>query len=157
MKAMKKGKNQMRIFPPCSALLVLLALAPGCSREPMSAIAAHNAGHGTAEVYDASFDEAWKAAHIALHWDQAGTPEDHPERQFVITNHPSSDAPSFLDQVGVWFEPIGPMKTRVSVVVMTGQESTAGVTGPDESSVQKDIAKALAFVQSGAPIPEKRP
>jgi hypothetical protein len=147
----------MQIFAPSSALLVVLWLAPGCSPEPVSAIAAHNAGHGTAEIYDASFDEAWQATHIALKWDQAGTPEDHLERQFMVTNHPSSEAPSFLDQVGVWFEPVGPRKTRVSVVVMSGQATTAGVTGNDESSVQKDIARALPYVQSGAPIPEKRP
>jgi hypothetical protein len=149
----------MRILASSSTLLLSLALslAAGCSPDPVSAISAHNAGHGTAAIYDATFDEAWRAAHIALKWDQAGTPEDHPDRQFVITNHPTSEAPSFIDQVGVWFEPMGPMKTRVSVVVMSGQETTAGVTGPDESSVQKDIAKALGFVQSGGPVPEKRP
>jgi hypothetical protein len=149
----------MRIVASSSTLLLSLALslAAGCSPDPVSAIAAHNAGHGTAAIYDATFDEAWKAAHIALKWDQAGTPQDHPDGQFMITNHPTSEAPSFIDQVGVWFEPMGPLKTRVSVVVMSGQETTAGVTGPDESSVQKDIAKALSLVQSGGPVPENRP
>jgi hypothetical protein len=143
----------MRIASMSSlALLVLSLTVVGCGVTPMSAIAAHREGYGTTKIYDATFDQAWQAAHIALAWDGAGTPEDHPERQFVITNHPASEGPSFNDQVGVWFRPLGPYKTRVSVVVMTAPEPADSIIGPDESSLQKDIAKALALVKSGAPV-----
>jgi hypothetical protein len=138
------------------ALAALPALQ-GCERDPLTAAAAHQAGHGNAAIYDASFDEAWRAAHVALKWDDAGTPQDHLDGRFVVTNNPSSAGPSLSDQVGVWFEPMDGQKTRVSVVVITGIDPTAGITGHDEASVQKDIAKALAYVQSGGPIPEKRP
>lgn len=139
------------------AAVVLSSLGAGCAFSPLSAIAAHREGRGTTEIYDATFDEAWTAAHIALAWDGAGTPEDHPERQFVITNHPSSEAPSFNDQVGIWFRPLGPHRTRVSVVVMTAPEPAYSIIGPDESSVQKDIARALALVKNGATVEEEMP
>ena len=45
----------------------------------------------------------------------------------------------------------------MSVVVVTGSETTAGSTGPDETTVQRDIGKALALMQSGQPIPDHRP
>jgi hypothetical protein len=146
-----------------TCLLVLASLAPFAAAacvsnpEPKSAIALHRDGHGTKRIYDVSFDDAWKAAHIALHWDKAGTPEDHLDQRFVVTNHPSSDAPSFLEQVGVWLEPMNANKTRVSVVVMSGADTEAGRVGPDEDTVQKDIAKAIAIVQTGQAVPEKKP
>ena len=102
----------MRILASSSTLLVSSQPSrsrPGCSPEPVSAIAAHNAGHGTAEIYDASFDEALARPLISR---SNGTQGRHPggsPRAAIrtITNHPTSEAPSFLDQVGVWFEPIG--------------------------------------------------
>ena len=136
--------------------LSLVLIGTGC-RESVGVIAAHDNGKGKNAIYDATLDDSWKAAHIALRWDQAGTPEDHQDKGYVITNHPGSAASSMTDQVGVWFESMNASKTRVSVVVMTGSESTAGVTGPDEETLQRDIAKALALVQGGQPIPEKRP
>jgi hypothetical protein len=140
-----------------SALLALSVFATACERDPLTAISAHSAGHGKAAIYDASFEDAWRAAHVALRWDDAGTPQDHFDDRFVVTNNPTSEGPSLSDQVGVWFESVDANKTRVSVVVITGMEPTAGVVGHDEISVQKDIAKALAYVQSGGPIPDKRP
>jgi hypothetical protein len=150
----------MRIASATSVSSVIafavLAFASGC-REPVSVVSAHAQGKGTAAVYDASLDQTWAAVHAALRWDSAGTPEDHPNQGYIVTNHPGSDAPSANDQVGVWFEPMNAQKTRVSVVVMSGSESTAGVGGPDEKTVQKDIGKALAILQSGQALPEKRP
>jgi hypothetical protein len=149
----------MRIAPFSSVMsvsLFLFVLAAGC-RESVGVIAAHNNGKGKGAIYDASLDDTWKAAHIALRWDEAGTPEDHLEQGYIITNHPGSAAPSSNDQVGVWFDAMNPTKTRVSVVVMGGTETTAGTAGPDEETLQKDIAKALALLQSGQPIPDKRP
>ena len=81
-------------------------------------------------VADASLDDTWKAAHLVLRKDKLGTPDDHLSEGYVVTNHPASEAPSYLDQVGIWFEPMNPNKTRVSVVIMSGSETTAGSGGP---------------------------
>ena len=109
-----------------TALLVLALLGPLAAAcvEPESAIALHHAGHGTERVYKATFEEAWTAAHVALRHAQAGTPEDHRDQGFVITNHPESEAPSFLTQVGIWLTPRGPDETLVSVVIMSGGAMT---------------------------------
>ena len=141
----------------CSILGIGILVATAGCRESVGVVTAHGEGKGTAEVYDATFDDIWIAAHIALHWDAAGTPEDHPAQGYVVTNHPESSGPSSLDQVGVWFEPMSPTKTRVKVIVMTGTQYTAGIVGPDEQTVQRDIAKALALLQNGQPIPRQRP
>jgi hypothetical protein len=123
----------------------------------MSAIAQHRAGRGTTEIYGATLAETWEAAHLALKWDGAGRPEDHPDRRYMITNHPSSDEPSFNDQVGVWLQPLGPYKTRVDVVVMSAPEPANEIIGPDESTLQKDIAKAIALLQRGEALAPPRP
>jgi hypothetical protein len=130
-----------------ASLVVLALLGPLAAAcvEPESAIALHRHGHGTERVYAATFEEAWIATHVALRRDQAGTPEDHRDQGFVITNHPSSQAPSLLSQVGVWVTPRGPNETLVSVVVITGTADVPPV-GLDERTLQKDIGKALARV-----------
>jgi hypothetical protein len=139
----------MRIAAALCCLLGLLLLAPACDNpERISAFAVHRAGHGTAKLYDASFDETWAAAHVAFREERIGTIEEHlwdsPSEPFVITNPPASKAPGVPDQVGVWFLPEGPRRTLVKVVVMSGVDSTAGIVGPDESSMQRDIGKAIA-------------
>ncbi len=128
-----------------------------CGEQLPDAIAAHRAGKGTAEIYAANFEETWRATHAALRWNSAGTPEDHVGEGYVITNNPTSRGPSLGDQVGVWLETMGPDKTRVSVVIMTMAPQDPALGAPNEHGVQKDIAKALAMLESGQPLPEKRP
>lgn len=145
-----------------SSVFVLLALTAGCGVNPPTAIAAHRAGRGTVKVYDATLEDAWMAAHRALRWEHNGTPEDHlydaPFEPFIVTYDPDwGPPPGDRDQVGVWFLPEGPTRTLVKVVVMSGIQTTAGVVGPDESSVQKDIAEALAQVQWEEGEPQKDP
>jgi hypothetical protein len=147
-------KTANAIGQSCS-LLALLSLAAACERDPVSAFAVHRAGHGTADVYNATFEEVWEATHLALRREPGRLLEDHmedsPFEPFVITK------PSVLDQVGVWFLPEGSRKTLVKVVVTTGIESTSGIVGTDESTVQRHIANALALVRQEEQAPRAPP
>ena len=148
-------KNANAIAQSCS-VLALVSLTAACGRDPVSAFAVHRPGHGTADVYNATFEEVWEATHLPrLDGEPGRLLEDHvqdsPFEPFVITK------PSVLDQVGVWFLPEGPRKTLVKVVVTTGIESTSGIVGTDESSVQRHIANALALVRQEEEGPRAPP
>jgi hypothetical protein len=137
-------------IPLCIAALVPL-FAAGCGPDTPTAFSAHALGHGDARLYRATLDEAWTATHIALLRDRDGAIEEHfedqPTEPFMVTYNRGSRPPSNLDQIGVWFLPEGTKGTLVKVVVMTGVESTAGIVGPDEASVHRDIATELARIR----------
>jgi hypothetical protein len=130
------------------ALVLALPFAAACGKDVPSAFAAHNAGHGVATLYDATLDETWIAARSVLVESRGGDIEEHfydaPYEPFMLTYNGAERPPSNLDQVGVWFLPEGTRGTLVKIVVMTGVQSTAGIVGPDESSIHRRIAKVIA-------------
>ena len=97
-------------------------------------------------VYDATYAQAWAAAHAAVSWNQVGVPTDYAEEHYLVTD------PAKFDQIGVWLESEGADKTHVSVVVI----DDPNLPGPNEEGVQKDIASALKQIKAGQPT-DKRP
>jgi hypothetical protein len=146
----------MRHVAALGVALIGSVLALACSRDRIDVQHAHANGAGLVRTYDVGFDTAWRAAHEALRWSGAGTPTDHLDQHYVVTNDPSSPAPSYGQQVGVWLEPLAATQTRVTVVVLEST-TTADTGGPDERGVQKDIEKAVSMIVSGQPLPDKRP
>jgi hypothetical protein len=133
---------------PLCVLVLALPFAVACERSVPSAFAAHGAGFGTARLYDATLDEAWVATRAVLADARDGDVEEHfddaPFEPFMLTYDGKHRPPSNLDQVGVWFLPEGSRGTLVKIVVMSGVQSTAGIVGPDESSMHRRIADELA-------------
>ena len=119
--------------------------AAACGDSVLDAKSAHDSGKGTIVAYDAPYDQVWAAAHAAVRWNGAGTPADHSDQHYFITD------PAHFDQIGVFIEPEGD-KSRVTVVVIDDQS----LPGPNEKSVQKDIATALELAKAGKPT-DKRP
>jgi hypothetical protein len=126
------------------ALSASLAGLAGCV-DALDAKSAHDHGKGTNQLYDATYDQAWAAAHAAIVWNQVGAVADHPEEHYLLTD------PTNNDQVGVWLTAEGD-KTRVNVVVIDDPH----LNGPNEEGVQKDIAAAIQLVKAGQPT-DKRP
>ncbi len=146
----------MRHFASLGAAIIGSALVLACGVDRIDVQHAHASGAGTVKTYDVGFDTAWQAAHAALRWSGAGTPQDHLDQHYVVTNDPSSSAASYGQQVGIWLEPLAATQTRVNVVVLEST-TTADTGGPDERVVQQDIEKAVSMLVSGQPLPDKRP
>jgi hypothetical protein len=133
---------------PLAAATTLLSLAlVACGADAsLEAKSAHDQGKGDKHVYDTTYDVAWQAAHVAVQWNQVGAITDHADQHYLQTD------PSHFDQIGIWVEPDSPSKTRVTVVVI----DDPNLPGPNEASVQKDVATALQLIVSGKPT-DKRP
>jgi hypothetical protein len=126
--------------------LASIAVLTGCGAETkIDAKSAHDTGHGTVRDYEGTYDQIWAAAHAAISWNEVGTPTDHPDEHYLITD------PAKFDQIGIWLEPSG-TKSKVSVVVIDDPT----LPGPNEEGVQKDISTALAQIKAGKPT-DKRP
>ena len=122
-------------------------LLGGCGPDTkLDAKSAHDTGHGTVREYDGTYDQVWQASHAAISWNQVGAPADHASEHYLLTD------PAKFDQIGVWLEPEGTDKVRVSTVVI----DDPNLPGPNEEGVQKDIAIALKLVKAGQPT-DKRP
>ena len=73
------------------------ALVFGCGADSGQQWAreAHDTGKGTTQTYGASFNQVWRAAHVALDWSDAGAPQDHLEptgESYVLSNPDSNRA-----------------------------------------------------------------
>lgn len=131
------------------ALIASLALAlsgAACTTSSVDAKSAHDAGEGTARVFEATPQELWTASHAVMKWNPVGAIVDHESEHYFVTD------PKDFDQVGVWVEPAGPGKTKVTVVVV----DDLNLPGPNEQGVLKDIDKALTLERNGQPM-DKRP
>jgi hypothetical protein len=141
--------NKRPLFLTCTAVgsfLVGFGLLGCASGTSLDAKSAHDTGKGTLRVYAATYDQAWAAAHAAISWNGVGAPTDHTDLHYVITD------PTRFDQIGIWLEPEGTDKAHVTVVVI----DDPNLPGPNEESVQKDVASALDLIKAGKPT-DKRP
>ena len=134
-------------FSSAGPLVLGLGLALGLAAcvDALDAKSAHDQGKGTIQEYDATYDQAWAAAHAAIVWNQVGAITDHADEHYILTD------PARFDQIGVWFDPEGG-KTRVNVVVIDDPH----LNGPNEQGVQKDIEAAIQLIKAGQPT-DKRP
>ncbi len=64
--------------------------------------------------------------------------------------------PSYGTYIGVWFQPLDATHTNVNVLSKR-KVRTEAVTTVGEEAFHRDLAKALAFVKAGGPVPDKEP
>lgn len=126
--------------------LAVALSAAACSSAAVDAKSAHDAGEGTVRVFDGTPQELWAAGRAVVKWNPVGAVIDHASENYFVTD------PSDFDQLGVWVEPAGPGKTRVTVVVI----DDPSLPGPNEQGVLKDIGTALTLERNGQPM-DKRP
>jgi hypothetical protein len=136
-------KTRLSTRIACFAPVLFLA---ACGAAGLDAKSAHDQGKGNRKEYEATFDQAWAAAHAAIKWNEVGGAQDHADDHYIITD------PARYDQIGIWVDPEGANKTLVNVVVI----DDPNLNGPNEEGVQKDIAKAIELVKAGQPV-DKRP
>ncbi|HEX8789816.1 MAG TPA: hypothetical protein VF765_02610 [Polyangiaceae bacterium] len=129
------------------AQVVSLALSlAACATSALDAKSAHDAGEGTARVFEGTPQDLWTAGHAVMKWNPVGAVANHEAEHYFVT-----DASDF-DQIGIWVEPAGPGKSRVTVVVI----DDPNLPGPNEQGVLKDIGTALTLARNGQSA-EKRP
>ena len=126
--------------------LVTALSGAACASAALDAKSAHDSGEGTVRVFEASTQEMWAASHAVMKWNPVGAVQNHESENYFVTD------PSEEDQIGIWVEPAGPGKTRVTVVVMDDPR----LPGPNEQGVMKDISTALTLARNGQST-EKRP
>jgi hypothetical protein len=128
------------------ASLVIALSGAACASAALDVKSAHEAGEGTVRVFDGTSQELWAAGHAAAKWSPVGAVQDHEAEHYFVTD------PKDFDQIGVWVEPAGPGKTRVTVVVI----DDPNLPGPNEAGVMKDIDSALTLARNGQST-DKRP
>jgi hypothetical protein len=117
-----------------------------CGYDSLDVKSAHETGRGTSQVFEGTVDQLWTASHAAVAWTQAGAAQDHDNEHYFVTD------PTQFDQIGIWLEPQGSDRTRVTLVVV----DDPNLPGPNEAGVMRDVASALRLVMSGLPT-SKRP
>ena len=128
------------------ASLITALSGAACTSAAVDAKSAHDDGEGLVHVFDATPQELWAASHAVMKWNPVGAVQNHESENYFVTD------PSEEDQIGIWVEPAGPGKTRVTVVVMDDPR----LPGPNEQGVMKDIGTALTLARNGQST-DKRP
>jgi hypothetical protein len=87
------------------------ALLTGCATSHQVATME---GHGRKEVYNASYDQTWRAAVDAAQVGDLRVTDANRENGYIATGrgvHPHT----FGENVGIWVRPVGPNQTQVEV------------------------------------------
>lgn len=140
-----RSDMKTRYLVVIATLLAPLSCA-GSTRAHLGVKGAHDAGEGTTREFDGSLQQLWDASHAVMKWNPVGAVEDHEAEHYFVTS------PNTFDQVGVWLEPAGSAKTKVSVVVI----DDPNLPGPNEQGVLNDIDTALTLEKNGQST-DKRP
>ena len=117
-----------------------------CDSDSLDVKSAYEMGRGTSRVFDGTVGQLWTASHAAVAWTQVGAAQDHDDEHYFVTD------PTRFDQIGIWLEPQGNDRTRVTLVVV----DDPNLPGPNEAGLMKDVGSALRLVMSGLPT-SKRP
>jgi hypothetical protein len=128
------------------ASLITALSGAACTSSAVDAKAAHEAGQGSARVFEGTPQELWAASRSVLKWNPVGPVIDEDPGHYFVTD------PKDFDQLGVWVEPAGPGKTKVTVVVI----DDVNLPGPNEQGMLKDIDSALTLEKNGQRM-DKRP
>lgn len=136
---------ELRHIAHVSSLALTLSVA-ACASAALDAKSAHDAGEGSVRILEATPQEVWTAAHAAVKWNPVGAVVNHDAEHYFVTD------PSDFDQVGIWVEPAGPGRTRLTVVVI----DDPNLPGPNEQGVLKDIDSAIFLARNGQST-DKRP
>jgi len=134
--------------------VVLGLLVAGCAGSQKDVKAAHDAGEGSERVFDVTTDQAWAASRAALRWNDGQAIEEHKADGYMIATAPMRGFSNGAS-MGVWISPVGEQASRVRVIV--SRSYALNWTGQSESGVLGDVAKAVALVKAGKPLPDNAP
>lgn len=134
---------------------VFLSLAfLGCATMS-DVIADKEAGEGTTAVYSVATDKGWEIATKVLRWEGAETIEEHKDEKYMLTTI-GANLISAGSVVGVWVEPSGKGKSKVTVVTKR-KMSTNIATGLTETTFHDRFQQAVDIVKSGKALPREAP
>jgi len=118
-------------------------------------IADKEAGEGTTVVYSVATDKGWEIAKKVLRWEGAETIEEHKDEHYMLTTI-GADLISAGSVVGVWVEPGGKGKSKVTVITKR-KMATNIATGLTETTFHDRFQQAVDIVKSGKALPREAP
>ncbi len=134
---------------------VFLSLAfLGCATMS-DVIADKEAGEGTTAVYSVATDKGWEIATKVLRWEGAETIEEHKDEHYMLTTI-GANLISAGSVVGVWVEPGGKGKSKVTVLTKR-KMATNIATGLTETTFHDRFQQAVDIVKSGKALPREAP
>jgi hypothetical protein len=131
----------------------VLALS-GCATMS-DVIADKEAGEGTSEVYSVGTSKGWEIAIKVLRWEGAETIEEHKDEGYMLTTI-GANFISAGSVVGVWVEPGGKGKSKVTAVTKR-KMATNVATGLTESTFHDRFQQAVDIVKAGKTLPREAP
>jgi hypothetical protein len=130
-------RSNMKILSVLSTV-ALLVLAAGCAtQKPVATLR----GHGTRQVYTATFDQMWRAAVDAAQRDDLEMVTADRDHGYIGARRTTQSRP-FGEDIGIWVRQVGPASSEVEVV---SREPGSPVLWPhSENDIQRSIAANLA-------------
>jgi hypothetical protein len=118
-------------------------------------IADKEAGEGTTVTYPVATDKGWEIAKKVLRWEGAETIEENKDEQYMLTTI-GQNLISAGSVVGVWVEPGGKGKSKVTVITKR-KMATNIATGLTETTFHDRFQQAVDIVKSGKALPREAP
>jgi hypothetical protein len=115
----------------------------------------NNKEEGTVKVYGVGTDKGWEIAMKVLRWEGAETIEEHRSDGYMLTTI-GANLISMGSVVGVWVEPAGKGKSKVTVVTKRKMQTNVA-TGLTETTFHERFQQAVNIVKSGKPLPREAP
>ncbi len=110
---------------------------------------------GTVKVYSVGTDKAWEIAMKVLRWVGAETIEEHRSDGYMLTTI-GANWISAGSVVGVWVEPAGKGKSKVTAVTKRKMQANIA-TGLTETTFHERFQQAVDIVKAGNPLPRSAP
>jgi hypothetical protein len=136
-----------------SGVAFVLALS-GCATMS-DVIADKEAGEGTSKIYSVETNKGWEIALKVLRWEGAETIEEHKDESYMLTTI-GANLISAGSVVGVWVEPGGKGKSKVTAVTKR-KMATNVATGLTESTFHDRFQQAVNIVKAGKTLPREAP
>jgi hypothetical protein len=110
---------------------------------------------GTVKVYAVGTDQGWTIAMKVLRWEGAETIEEHRSEGYMLTTI-GANLISSGSVVGVWVEPAGKGKSKVTVVTKRKMQTNIA-TGLTETTFHERFQQGVDIVKAGKPLPREAP
>jgi len=110
---------------------------------------------GTVKVYSVGSDKGWEIAMKVLRWEGAETIEEHRSDGYMLTTI-GANFVSMGSVVGVWVEPAGKGKSKVTAVTKRKMQTNVA-TGLTETTFHERFQQAVDIVKAGKPLPREAP
>lgn len=153
----EKKTSRASLLPQLRGQGILLFSAlvmQGCIETSANVLEAHQAGEGTAAVYDLEPVQAWDVAKAVFRWNKAELIEEHRSERYMLANIPVFEGAGAI--CGAWLEPVDGQKTKVTVINKR-REPTNPITPLTEGGFHADFKRAVEILKSGKSLPSARP